>query len=382
MRFVLRSLLVGGILVSHLHLAQAHENGVTHEYLSKIMSEARETYKVPAIAVTVMNSQSLLLQEVQGVRALDSQEQATLDDFFHIGSCSKSVLAVIAARLVEQKKITWQTTFFELFPELKDEANSAYYEITLEDLFLGEAGIKAFTSAETEPFPDYDPSVGNKRLEFIKYLVKQPPASTKKNGKFQHLYSNAGYTMASAMLERVSGEGYEDLVKKMLSDDLGLSVNIGWPNNISADQPWGHTITKGRIETFPPNHDYRIPYLIIPAGDLSMTPRGYAEYTQLHLQGLTGVNNYISSEAYRYIHFSHDGFSLGVANGILGGKRFSGFDGSAGTFFCRSIIVPESDFAFTIMTNAGSGSGSMEAVDWLTMRIVKKYFNWWWKFWL
>ncbi|MEJ2407157.1 MAG: hypothetical protein P8171_23315, partial [Candidatus Thiodiazotropha sp.] len=69
-------------------------------------------------------------------------------------------------------------------------------------------------------------------------------------------------------------------------------------------------------------------------------------------------------------------------NGILGGRRYSGFDGSAGTFFCRSIIVPDSDFAFAIMTNAGSGTGSMETVDWLTMRIVKEHFNWWWKFWL
>jgi hypothetical protein len=100
------------------------------------------------------------------------------------------------------------------------------------------------------------------------------------------------------------------------------------------------------------------------------------------LKGLGGTDNYISSEAYRSIHFGHAGFSLGVANGVLGGKRYSGFDGSAGTFFCRSIIVPESDFAFAIMANAGSGTGSIEAVDWLTMRIVKAHFNWWWKFWL
>jgi hypothetical protein len=26
--------------------------------------------------------------------------------------------------------------------------------------------------------------------------------------------------------------------------------------------------------------------------------------------------------------------------------------------------------------------GEMEAADWLTMKIVKKYYNWWWKFWL
>lgn len=363
--------------------AQAQYARLTQAYLSEIVSEARKKYNVPAIALAVMNSETVYLQEVQGVRVFDKPNQATLDDYFHIGSCSKSVLAVMAAKLIEQKMITWKTRFFDVFPELKANANSAYSDITLEDLFLARAGIKAYTDMEVDPLPEYGPSVSDKRLEFLKDLIGQPPSSKKaKDGKFQHLYSNASYTMASAMLERVAGKKYEDLVKRTLADDLGMSVHIGWPNRISPDQPWGHLIAKGKVEAFPPDHDYKLPYLITPAGDLSMTPKDYARYTQLHLRGVRGNDNYISSEAYRYIHFGHDGFSLGVANGALGGKRYSGFDGSAGTFFCRSIIVPESDFAFTILTNAGSGTGSMEAVNWLTMRIVKKHFNWWWKFWL
>lgn len=355
---------------------------LTQEYLISIMGAARKRYRVPAITVTVMNSKTFLLQEIQGMRVFDKQDLATLDDYFHIGSCSKSVLALIAEKLIEQKKIAWQTTFFEVLPELRDAANNAYRDITLEDLFLCEAGIKAYTDDAAEPLPEYDPAVGNKRLEFIKHLLAQPPSSEKKDGKFQHLYSNAGYTMASAMLEKVSDSTYGQLVKKTFTDGLDMSVHIGWPNSISSNQPWGHRITKDKFEIFPPDHDYKLPDLITPAGDLSMTPKGYAKYTQLHLQGLLGSDNYISNASYRHIHFGHKGFSLGVANGVLGGKRFSGFDGSAGTFFCRSIIVPEADFAFTIQMNAGSGSGSMAAVDWLTLRMVKKQFNWWWKFWL
>lgn len=382
MKFLIGRLLISGAVMSQPQWAHAEDTRLTRAYLSEIVSQARATYKVPAIAVAVMNADAVYLQEVQGARVFDKPSPATLDDYSHIGSCSKSVLAVMAAKLIEQKKITWQTRFFDVLPELKANANDAYSDITLEDLFLSEAGIKAYTNAEAEPFPVYGPSVSDKRLEFIRYLVGLPPSSEKRNGRFQHLYSNPSYTMASAMLERVSGLTYEELVRKTLTDDMGMSVYIGWPNSISSDQPWGHMITKGKVEVFAPDNDYKLPYLITPAGDLSMTPKDYAKYTRSHLQGLRGNNNYISSEAYRHIHFGHEGFSLGVANGTMGGKRYSGFDGSAGTFFCRSIIVPESDFAFTIMMNAGSGSGSMEAVDWLTMRIVKKHFNWWWKFWL
>jgi D-alanyl-D-alanine carboxypeptidase len=361
----------------------AQNAGLSKAYLSEIVRKARENYKVPAIAVTIMNAKEAYLQEVQGVRIVNKPTTASLDDYFHIGSCSKSVLAVMAAKLIEQDKITWQTLFFEVFPELKANANAAYGDISLEDLLLCEAGIKAYTDAEADPFPDYCPSVSNKRLKFIKYLIAQPPSSPKKkNGRFKHLYSNASYTMASAMLEKVTGVGYEDLARRTLSDDLGLSVHIGWPNSFGVDQPWGHMIIKDKVEPFPPDHHYKIPYLITPAGDLSMTPKDYAKYTQLQLRGLRGTDNYISSKAYRHIHFGHDGFSLGAANGTLGGKRYSGFDGSAGTFFCRSMIVPESDFAFAIMANAGSGSESMKAIDQLTMQIIKKRFNWWWKFWL
>ena len=139
---------------------------LTLEYLSTIMSEARLRYRVPAITVTVMNSNTFLLQEIQGTRVVDDHEQATLDDYFHIGSCSKSVLAMMAGKLIEQQKLTWHTKFFAVFPQLKDAANGAYRDITLEDLFLCEAGIKAYTDAAAEPLPDYGPEVSDPRLEF------------------------------------------------------------------------------------------------------------------------------------------------------------------------------------------------------------------------
>jgi D-alanyl-D-alanine carboxypeptidase len=384
MKHMPRAFMLIGTLLMWVQSIYAHDVRLTQVYLAEIMDEARNRYKIPAIAVTIMNSEDIYLKEVQGVRVVDQSTHATLDDFFHLGSCSKSVLALIAAKMVEQKAITWQTRFFDLFPELSANADEAYSSITLEDLLLCEAGIKPFTHAEVEQFPIFDSSIRDKRLEFIKYLVRQRPLLDKENGRFPYLYSNASYLMASAMLEKVSGLTYEELVKETLNQNLSISTHIGWPNSLSYDQPWGHSISNGTIEAFSPEHEYKIPYLITPAGDLSMTPKDYAKYTQLHLQGLRGHSNYISSESYRHIHFIHEGFSLGVVNGSWNGIKYSGFDGSAGTFYCRSIIIPESDFAFTIMINAGSPNGSSDAVEWVSRKIIEKQYdlNFWEKFWL
>ncbi|OQX19275.1 MAG: hypothetical protein BWK76_05105 [Desulfobulbaceae bacterium A2] len=382
MKPLLGSMVIAGALLCQVTGVLAQERRLTRDYLADIVKEARKKFHVPAIAVTVMDAEQVYLQIVQGVRRVDGHEDATMEDFFHIGSCSKSVLALLAAQLVEQHKISWQTKFFAVLPELAADAHEAYRDITLEDLFLCRAGIKAFTSAALEPLPQYGPEVSDPRQAFIKNLIAHPPASPREGTVFRHLYSNAGYTMAAAMLERVSGLRYEEMVRQLVTNELGIPLHIGWPNSIGPEQPWGHLLTQGGIESFPPEHDYKLPVLLTPAGDLSMTPPGFALYTQRHLRGLRGQDDFLPPAAYQHQHFGYDGFSLGVANGNWGSQRYSGFDGSAGTFFCRAIIVPEADFAFTIMTNAGSGTGTMEAVDWLSSRIVKQHFNWWWKFWL
>ena len=168
----------------------------------------------------------------------------------------------------------------------------------------------------------------------------------------------------------------------MLTNHFGITYYIGFPNKFKNDQPWGHQIIGKNIRKFPPEDEYELNSLLTPAGDLSMTPTNFARYVQFHLKGLKGDDNYLRSSTIKQIHFGHQGFSLGVINSQWAGHTFSGMDGSAGTFFCRAILISQSDFAFTIMMNAGSGTGRMKAVDWLTAKIVKKRFHWWWKFWL
>jgi D-alanyl-D-alanine carboxypeptidase len=349
--------------------------------LPLLITKAREEFKVPAIAVVVFNSKDTITSEIQGVRVYNKSQRATLKDFFHIGSCSKSVLAVIAGKLVEEGKIKWNTHFFELFPEIAEASVKEYWNITLEDLLMCKAGIKAYTSG-TEIFPEIDSSVSNRRYEFSKYLLQLPPAAKYVNGKFEFLYSNAGYNIATLMMEKVSQLSYEQLIEHYMNKELNIETYIGFPNSYNADQPWGHMIIEGKIDTFPPGHFYKLPYLIQPAGDLSMSPLNYARFIQLNLLGLVGENNFISSSTYQYIHFGQKTFSLGVGNGKMNGHEFSGMDGSAGTFFCRAILVPDSDFAFVIMTNMGTGTGQMKAVNWLTKKIIKEQYNWWWKFWM
>lgn len=351
------------------------------EFVKTVVSETREKYHLPGLAVLTINKDKIQTNEIQGIKNITSSDPLTPDNFFHIGSCSKLVLSVIAGKLIEMKQIEWDTRFCSLFPELERASHPEYQHITLENLFTCTAGIQPFTNLAQEEFPTF-PENSDEKHEFARYLLNQKSLAPYKKGKFGFLYSNASYTLASMMLEKVSEMTYDELIDKFINNELKITTFTGFPNKHHPDQPWGHMMQGSQIEYFAPDHEYKLPSLIKPAGDLSMQPEGFARFIQMNLKGLEGQDGFLTAQTIHYIHFAHRPFSLGTGNGTLGGLKISGTDGSTGTFFCRGLIFPEADFALIIMTNAGNGTGRMKSVEYLTMRLLKKQFNWWWKFWL
>ncbi|MDJ0690771.1 MAG: hypothetical protein QNJ41_19970, partial [Xenococcaceae cyanobacterium MO_188.B32] len=70
--------------------------------ISQSITRTREKFGNPEIAVLVMSSHEILHKEVQGVHKADSDEKASLDDRFHLGSNAKAMLSFVAAKMVEE----------------------------------------------------------------------------------------------------------------------------------------------------------------------------------------------------------------------------------------------------------------------------------------
>lgn len=370
------SILVLAVLMVIAFVLEMHSSPLNKEYVKEIMEKTQQKYNIPAISICVIDEKQIKYSVCEGVKVFGADEKISENDYFHIGSCSKSVLACLAAKLVEKKLIEWDTKFLEIYPELKTSAQTAYIEITLEDLLSCRAGIQPYTSG-MEEYPDLSASQ-NKEIGFIKYLLSQSPSALQdESGRFEFLYSNASYTLAAAMLKKVSGLSYEDLLQKYIVRELECNVFIGWPYEKSQDQPWGHFQNADHSLTpIGPDSVYSINPLIAPAGNLSMTSESFMKFVQLHLQGMTGINTFVDSQSINYIDTKYSEFALGVWNGTRAGKSYICLDGSAGTYFARGIIIPDSGFGFTILMNCGSE----EAVEYITMELMKAHYNWWWMF--
>src|SRR5262245_12846888 len=77
--------------------------------LPEILEWARSSQNAPAIAAVVIRRGQVVEKGAVGLRSASANVRVTTDDLWHIGSITKSMTATLAAILVEDGLITWDT---------------------------------------------------------------------------------------------------------------------------------------------------------------------------------------------------------------------------------------------------------------------------------
>lgn len=338
--------------------------------LSKIALEIMVKDSIPEMTFAVVSKDSILTKQTLGHHKISEIHQpfnANPSDYFHLGSNTKAITGFIAAYLIEKGKIKWDTKFFDLFPELKNKSNPSYYNITLEDLLTHRANIQPFTDGEEfEKLPNFKGNKQKQRTEFAKYVLTLEPLENNET----YNYSNADYSIATIMLEKVSGKSWEELLTHIFKRKLKIDFALGWPNRNFKNQPFGHWIENEKLVSVPPNTKYDL-NLVQPAGDLSMNINNYIKFIQLNLKGLSGEDNLLKAATYNFLHNAKEDYAIGWGNVIKDGKKMSAHAGSDGTFFCYALIDRERYIGYIVIANSGTGQKSISEM----IQIMRKKYG-------
>jgi len=332
----------------------------THR-LTEILARVKSEFNIPALGVIALDSRGVIEQAIVGVRDIGGADPAACEDYFHLGSNTKSITGFIAAKLVQDGLIGWDTRFFDLVPELAAASRSDYQDITLADLLSHRAWVQPLASgADLEMIPELEGGIMERRIGFAEYVLKQEPTRTSGQSLFKpYAYSNAGYVLAAVMLERAGGKSWEELAHKVLVDDLGLSMHVGFPVEVGQNQPRGHLpgayVGKGKDALMIYDTEYRVKHddVLSPAGNVSMPMVDFAELVRLNLQGLEGADNYLTADMYRYIHFGIPQYAIGWENSRENNIDVSSHSGSKGNFMCHARIIKDKDLALVVFANSG-----------------------------
>ena len=327
----------------------------------------RTKFHIPGIVFGVANCDSTLLLGSLGIRKINSNDSVTIYDKFHIASLGKGLFSFITGKLIDEGKISWNTRFFDLFPEMKETSRKEYLDLTLRDLLSMRTTLRSLNDWNVKQIIDeYNQKYKNDRFSYYKfaeYALTLEPIKYKSDQFYN--YTSMGYVLASLMIEKASGLTYTQLLEKTNSD-LGVDFFIGWPLDFSENQPSGHLIPaesgwgdSNKLEVLNGDRftDWGEDFLFynIPSGHHSISVIDYLKFLQLNLKGLTGENNYLKASTYDFIYNGAKEYSMGWGNDIVNGNHYYSHNGSAGNFFANAIIIKEPKIVIVLMANAGNG---------------------------
>ncbi|MFI5347067.1 MAG: serine hydrolase domain-containing protein [Elusimicrobiota bacterium] len=251
------------------------------------LEELRVKHGLPALGAAVVDRGSVTVR-ISGYRKNGDQTPAAKTDQFHLGSNTKAMTATLLALFVQRGRLRWDSTLGELFPDL--DMDAAYKKVTVEMLTAQRSGItgdvvnfdggRLWAKLWEE---NLDPRAGR---ELLTEAVLSAPPAYPPGSRFE--YSNANYMIAGAVLERISDEPWEQLIRRELFAPLRMDCGFGAAGNAAAkapDQPWGHVKTARGWEARAPGLHADNPPSLGPAGTVHCSMAGWARFLKFQMDG-------------------------------------------------------------------------------------------------
>tara|TARA_R110000868_G_scaffold102499_6_gene282256 strand:+ start:4080 stop:5198 length:1119 start_codon:yes stop_codon:yes gene_type:complete len=340
------------VAVSPAALAQSVTNDAE---LAVFAEQARESSGAPAAAVLFWQAGETRIG-VAGVREAGSDAAVTPDDLWHIGSDTKAMTAMLAARLVEAGVISWDDTIGERLGGVIEGMDPAYPALTFRHLFSHRAGLPAnigmvdmirfqMEGTSGRPMPE-------QRLDYALRMLRTAPAA---EAETEFLYSNAGYVIAGAMLEQATGQSWESLMASEVFEPLGLdSAGFGPPGSVDAiDQPRGHRSGMlGGLTALPPGPRADNPPVLGPAGTVHISLSDLGRYLGAQMAGDRGeASDYLTADSWQTLHTPPFGGDYALGWALQNGRLIHA--GSNTMWFVQIVMDPQSDRAVVIAFNDG-----------------------------
>jgi CubicO group peptidase (beta-lactamase class C family) len=283
--------------------------------------------------------------------------------------------ATLCAMLVEERKLSWDSTVASVFPNAKN-LHPDYRAVTLEQLLNHRSGAPEHVEA---PLWNslWEPKGVQARRKVLETVFAQPPQA--KPGT-QYVYSNFGYALAGHMAETVARKPWEDLMREKLFKPLGMdSAGFGAPlDRGTMRQPRGHTKEGEPVE--PTQRGSDNPPAIGPAGTVHCSVGDWAKFVALHLRGARGEAKLIKAETFKKLHTppSDSSYAMGwvVGRSPLGRGLALNHGGSNRMWFAVTWVLPEDDVAVVVMCNQGEPGGPADkACDEASGRLMREDFG-------
>ncbi len=377
-RFAAFLSLFAGLLMPSPVLAQ-QKNDLPHprtlEELQKAMKDVLEREHVPGAGVALIANGDVLWCRGIGKADLATNRDVTCDTEFRVGSISKTFVALALLKLQEDGKINLYARLQDVAPEVpvKNKWESTH-PVRIVNLLEHTAGFDDMETSEVYNLRDrYDFPLLEVFKRFRKPQVTRWPPGTRMS------YSNPGNAVAGYLIEKVTGEPFDQFLRETLLRPMGMeAADFRFTD---ANKQLLATAYNGN-----PPKAVRYPFIYLrPAGDLKASPGELAKLVQFFLRrGKAGETQLVKPESILRMEAPETtlaaknglrlGYGLANYSSVEGGVVAHGHNGGIDGFLSTFRYMPEQNWGYVILLNSSNSGRALMDTNRLAIDFLAKDF--------
>jgi CubicO group peptidase (beta-lactamase class C family) len=275
------------------------------------------------------------------------------NSIYEIGSITKTFTATLLAYYVNEGKVKLTDPITKYLPD-SVASNQNLQGITLEMLSNHTSGLPRLpdnfvdhSGYPQDPYRDYT------KQHLFSYLKTCKPDN--KPGE-NYAYSNLGYGLLGAILEKVSGKSFEQMVEEVICQPLGIKSTV---------QHLTPTQRQRFLKEYNANGQETPPWLfdvLAPLGALRSTVNNLLTYAKANIV----PNDTKLSKAFQLTHqitFNKADVKLGIGWHIIVVNNIEYYCHDGDTFGSSSFLAfnPEKKLAIVVLSNSGANVNAMAA---------------------
>lgn len=323
------------------------------EYLTWLDTEIN-TLGVPGVAMAVVSSTDTLDLHTWGVRTAGEDAPVDADTLFRIASVSKTFAGAVTAKLVHDRKQSWDTPIVSILPQYSIGTQDSSREMTLRHVLSHSTGLMPHAYSNM-----LDSGVAYEKIQekFREIPTVCPPGRC-------YGYQNVVFSLVSDVVEVSEHESYEQYVQERIFNPLGMhtaSVGLsGYTDSLnvsSAHQFGGETWRIART-----NAAY---YSVGPAAGVNASVQDMIIWAQANLgafpevmpsdvlseQQTPTVETPRGSYFNRWPRLDKAWYGLGWRIFDYAGVRVIHHGGGVRGFRSELVLVPSLDIAMVVLFN-------------------------------
>ncbi len=313
---------------------------------------------VVGLSVAVVKKGEIIYANSFGLKNIETKAPLSNTDIFRIASISKSFSATSIMQLIEAGKLSLDDDFSDLVgfkirnPKFPDTI------ITLKMIMSHTSSIN-----DSQGYFTLDAINPSKNPDWAKCYSDYAPGSG-------YDYCNLNYNMVGTVIEKLSGERFDNYVKNHILNPLGLYAGYN-VDSLDASRFASLHEYNATTKTFKPSpaaynprreeiRNYTMGYttpIFSPTGGMKISATDLAKYMSMHMNmGKYKGKRIISKKSAKLMQTKiadEEGYALALTNldDLIPGKKMVGHTGSAYGLYSAMFFHPKEKFGIVVITN-------------------------------